>query len=197
MVRRRCRFIVVVDAGEDARLEFDDLGNAVRKIYIDLGIRIAFEGLQDLRNRPPRAPVGDAPVGELQKDIPYHATGVIDYKAADGDGSIDGLLLYIKPALHWTEPVGIGSYAAAHQAFPHETTTDQWFTESQFESYRSLGFEIARNILDRPFQERKDIPLPGQAGMTLRQFIARLPETTRAAESAGLLTPAVPPDDAA
>ena len=43
MVRRRCRFIVVVDAGEDAHLEFDDLGNAVRKIYIDLGIRIDFD----------------------------------------------------------------------------------------------------------------------------------------------------------
>ena len=59
MVRRRCRFIVVVDAGEDAHFAFDDLGNAIRKIYIDLGIRIDFTGLQDLRNRPPRAAVGE------------------------------------------------------------------------------------------------------------------------------------------
>ena len=124
MVRRRCRFIVVVDAGEDAHLAFNDLGNAIRKIYIDLGIRIDFTGLQDLRNRPPRAGI-DEP-----QHIPYHAMGFIDYKAADGDGSSNGTILYIKPALHWTEPAGIASYAAAHSAFPHETTTDQWFTES-------------------------------------------------------------------
>ena len=183
MVRRRCRFIVVIDAGGDANFAFDDLGNAIRKIDIDLGIRIAFTGLRELRNRPP--------VGEQQP--PYHATAVIDYKAADGDGSCNGTILYIKPALHWTEPAGIVSYARAHETFPHETTTDQWFTESQFESYRSLGFEIAKDILDG-----KDIPLPGETEMTLRQLLANLPETTRAAESAGSLTqeaqPAMPHD---
>ena len=141
MVRRRCRFIVVVDAGEDAHFAFNDLGNAIRKIYIDLGIRIDFAGLQDLRNRPPRAGI-DKP-----QHTPYHAVGFIDYKAADGDGSCNGAILYIKPALHWTEPAGIASYAAAHSTFPHETTTDQWFTELQFESYRSLGFEITDQIL--------------------------------------------------
>jgi hypothetical protein len=192
MVRRRCRFIVVVDAGEDARFAFDDLGNAIRKIYIDLGIRIDFTGLQDLSNRPPRAAVG-----QRQPDVPYHATGVIDYKAADGAGSCNGTILYIKPALHWTEPAGIVSYAAAHPTFPHETTTDQWFTESQFESYRSLGFEIATGILDRSVQDRKDIPLPGETEMTLRQLLANLPETTRAAESAGSRTPEAQPADAA
>src|ERR1700722_8370155 len=174
MVRRRCRFIVVVDAGEDAHLAFTDLGNAIRKIYIDLGIRIDFTGLQNLRNRPP--PAG---IDELQH-IPYHAVGFIDYKATDGDGSSNGTILYIKPALHWTEPAGIVCYARAHETFPHETTTDQWFSESQFESYRSLGFEIWKDILDR-----KDIPLPGETEMTLRQLLADLPETTRAVESAG------------
>jgi hypothetical protein len=35
------------------------------------------------------------------------------------------------------------SYASTHLEFPHETTANQFFTESQFESYRALGFEIA------------------------------------------------------
>ena len=35
MVRRRCRHIVVVDAGADPDADFEDLGNAVRKIRID------------------------------------------------------------------------------------------------------------------------------------------------------------------
>src|SRR6202023_3783628 len=45
MVRRRCRLIVLVDAGCDPNFAFEDLGNAVRKIYIDLGIRITFGDL--------------------------------------------------------------------------------------------------------------------------------------------------------
>jgi hypothetical protein len=45
MVRRRCRLIVVSDAGCDPDYLFDDLGNALRKIWIDLGVRIDFVGL--------------------------------------------------------------------------------------------------------------------------------------------------------
>ncbi len=56
MVRRRCRFIVVVDAGGDPNFEFSDLGNTVRKIYIDLGICIRFDGLQLMKNRPKDPP---------------------------------------------------------------------------------------------------------------------------------------------
>ena len=145
MVRRRCRFIVVVDAGEDARFEFADLGNAVRKISIDLGISIRFDGLQLLRNRPSEGP-------DLSSSGAIFRTArsaSIAYGAADGanEGCGDGTILYIKPALHGTESAGIAGYAAAHPTFPHETTTDQWFSESQFESYRSLGFEITESIL--------------------------------------------------
>ena len=36
MVRRRCRFIVVLDGGCDPNFQYEDLGNALRKIRIDL-----------------------------------------------------------------------------------------------------------------------------------------------------------------
>ena len=42
----------LVDAGCDPDFAFEDLGNAVRKIYIDLGIRITFGDLSILKNRP-------------------------------------------------------------------------------------------------------------------------------------------------
>jgi len=45
MVRRRCRFILVSDAASDPAGAFEDLGNAVRKIWIDLGVRIEFDRL--------------------------------------------------------------------------------------------------------------------------------------------------------
>jgi hypothetical protein len=169
MVRRRCRFILVVDAGCDPGFTFEDLGNAVRKIYIDLGIRVRFDQLQCIKNRP--AGIQD----EERRRIPYYTIGVIDYQSADGteEGCDDGFILYIKPAYHGTEGAGIVSYATAHKTFPHETTTDQWFTESQFESYRSLGLEIANTVLQSPVTMRN--------GLTLRQLLQGLPATTRAA----------------
>ena len=144
MVRRRCRLIVVSDAGCDPDFAFEDLGNALRKIFIDLGIRIQFDGLGAIRNRPVD------PDTELRKAIPYSAIGTIDYESADGteEGCGNGCIVYVKPAYHGTEGAGIRSYATAHPTFPHELTSDQFFTELQFESYRSLGLDIMSSILD-------------------------------------------------
>ena len=130
MVRRRCRVIVVCDAGCDPDCAFEDLGNAVRKIYIDQGVSIDFETLNlSARQTPP-------------KSGSYCAVGRITYPGS----SVPGWLLYIKPGYHGNEPAHIRSYAAAHDTFPHETTANQWFSESQFESYRGLGAHIAELI---------------------------------------------------
>ena len=37
LVRRQCRYIVAIDSGADEGFAFEDLGNAVRKIRVDLG----------------------------------------------------------------------------------------------------------------------------------------------------------------
>ena len=37
-------------------------------------------------------------------------------------------------------PAEVRAYGATSPAFPHESTANQWFSESQFESYRALGF---------------------------------------------------------
>jgi hypothetical protein len=141
MVRRRCRLIVVSDAGCDPDYSFEDLGNALRKIWIDLGVRIDLHGLDLLKKRFKERP-------SPAKDEPYWAIGDVLYSKADGGTSQDGLLLYFKSGLHGTEPMGVLSYAMAHTTFPHETTLNQFFSESQFESYRMLGYEIA----DRAFE---------------------------------------------
>ena len=49
------------------------------------------------------------------------------------------MLLYLKPCVYGTEPPDIQEYAHKHPDFPHESTADQFFNESQFESYRKLG----------------------------------------------------------
>ena len=63
---------------------------------------------------------------------------------------MDGWLLYIKPSLHEEEPLDLLSYASECEDFPHESTADQFFSESQFESYRGPGYHIMRDTLARP-----------------------------------------------
>ncbi len=130
MVRRGCRLVVVLDSGCDPEFVFEDLGNALRKIRIDFGISIDFdEGhFAALRERKRRS-----------------AEATIRYSDVDAD-AVDGRLLYIKPMLLGDEPPDVRSYAAAHDTFPHESTTDQWFSESQTESYRELGLQTIREV---------------------------------------------------
>jgi hypothetical protein len=130
MVRRRCRFIVVLDSGCDSQCTFEDLGNALRKIRIDFGVSI------DL---------GAAQVRAVAARERRSAVGTIAYSAVDPDAA-DGLLLYIKPVLLGTEPADVRSYAASHPEFPHQSTSDQWFDESQTESYRLLGLQTIREV---------------------------------------------------
>lgn len=52
MVRRRCHTIVVSDACADPACKLEDLGIAMRKIYIDLGVSVDFEHV-DVRQRGP------------------------------------------------------------------------------------------------------------------------------------------------
>jgi hypothetical protein len=162
MVRRRCRVIVVSDAGCDPGYEFDDLGNAVRKIWIDLGVQIDFIGLDRLKKRFSERPTP-------ARSEPYWAVGRIRYTLADGkiEGTDDGWLLYIKAGIHGTEPMDVLSYAVSHPTFPHETTANQFFSESQFESYRMLGYEIASNALQYAEREVAAASTPATSKDTL------------------------------
>jgi hypothetical protein len=140
MVLRRCKNIIVVDAGADPDCQFEDLGNALRKIEIDLGIPITFGPI----NMKPGA----------QPDNRYCAVATIDYSCVDQDKhlskeeikSLNGNLIYIKASLTGYEPPDIRQYSLTHKDFPHESTGNQFFNESQFESYRHLGSFVVETI---------------------------------------------------
>ena len=137
MVLRRCHYIVVSDASCDADRAFTDLGNAIRKIRIDLGIDIEIETeLLELQ-------------GGERMSRAHFALGLIRYDRVD-HGAPPGLLIYLKPSLTGNEPADVTEYANGHEEFPHEPTADQFFDESQFESYRALGFHIADKVFTRP-----------------------------------------------
>jgi hypothetical protein len=78
-----------------------------------------------------------------KRSIAHGSLARITYASRDSDGKLkSGLLLYIKPTLTGDEPADVLRYHAEHPAFPHEPTIDQFFGESQWESYRSLGKHI-------------------------------------------------------
>jgi hypothetical protein len=139
IVLRRCRYVLVSDAGQDGSFSFEDLGNSIRKIRIDFGINIIFEKIQILPNTP-------------EKEGLCCATARIRYSDVDGTPAAnDGLLVYIKPTIRGRGaqvPYDIYSYSRGSSAFPHESTADQWFSESQFESYRALGAHILEQLTD-------------------------------------------------
>jgi Patatin-like phospholipase len=142
MVRRRCRYILVCDAGADPGYGFKDLGNAIRKIRIDFGIPIVFE---DRVYILPKRSSGQAASDAAR----YCAVADILYDKVD-EGGVKGKLIYIKPSIVQqplpATPFDVTNYARFSRDFPHETTADQWFSETQFESYRALGEDAVSAI---------------------------------------------------
>jgi hypothetical protein len=138
MVRRRCRLIIISDAGCDPDFGFEDLGNACRKISIDQDVDIDFEALKMVARKTPPA------------EGPYFAVARVKYRDLGGK---EGILVYLKPNFLGIEPISVRSYALKAAVFPHESTADQFFGESQFEAYRALG----RFAIDH---------IDGAAGMT-------------------------------
>ncbi len=179
MVLRRCHYIVVSDAGEDPLCSFADLGGAVRKIRIDFGISIDFEDIAIY-------PRGDE---EARNSAGRNcAIGRIRYSEVDGPAAPDGVLIYIKPACYGNEPRDIYEYFKSNQSFPHESTKDQFFTESQFESYRMLGVHTMERLCDGgsgDFLEFTRSILANHLGRSIPPWLARLMDPAGADTGAG------------
>lgn len=133
MVARRCRFVIISDAGCDPTYSFEDLANAVRRIRLDLDIPIEFPPMEASREGQGRT-------------NQHGAIGVIKYSAVDGPGTPDGTILYLKATLSGDESVDVRNFAAADQRFPHDSTANQFFDEARFESYRMLGFHTVLSV---------------------------------------------------
>ncbi|MHB8267240.1 patatin-like phospholipase family protein [Bradyrhizobium sp.] len=137
LVRRRCTRILCVDAGADPKRTFADLGNAVQKCRVDFGVDI-------------RIDLTSLEIDSKGFSRDAFSIGTIDYPATQDGNGFKGELVYVKPSLpsSWEHlPTDILAYRARHPEFPHEATSNQWFSESQFESYRHLGHAIGLRVL--------------------------------------------------
>jgi hypothetical protein len=136
LVRRRCRHIIAVDAGEDADASSDNLAELIRLCRIDFGVRIELDTRPLLAEGPDRLTRTHVVVGRVRYD--------------DVDsGQIPGTIVYVKISLTGDEPADIQKYAKKDRRFPHQPTDlRQSFDEEQFESYRALGEHIARIVFE-------------------------------------------------
>jgi hypothetical protein len=143
LVRRRCRYIIACDAEEDPTLAFEGLGNAIRKCRTDFGVDIEIN-LDALR------------LEDGGRETRWHcAVGKIHYEWVDPE-AVPGTIIYLKPSLTGDESTDIRNYASVHPDFPQQSTADQWFDESQFESYRKLGSHAAEKVFGRASDSRID-----------------------------------------
>ena len=155
LVRRRCRYIVVSDSEADPGLGFEGLGGAIRKCRADFGVEITINPepirLSGGRSRS-HCVVGTVTYPEPEAGFAAEACGRTG-TTTPARGTT-GWLLYLKASFTGDEPEDVQQYHAGYPAFPHESTADQFFSESQFESYRQLGLHVVRttfeNVATRP-----------------------------------------------
>ncbi len=163
LIRRRLPLIILCDDGADPEYNFADLANLVRKARTDFCTEITFLDdpaiwkrfspdlaklfgpLDELRpHQPGRRTARNAvpaPPDEQRFSRKHCAVAHIDYP-----GGEEGLLLVLKPTLTGDEPADLIEYHSSHPAFPQEPTSQQFFDEAQWESYRKLGETVGRKV---------------------------------------------------
>lgn len=154
LLREECSVIVIADCGADPRYSFGDLENLVRKARIDLQADISF-----LR---PRAD-GEIQIATRTRS-PNHAPGVEDFGSLNELASADshaclalarinylasgqvGYMVIVKPNMCQGAAVDLVNFKADNPLFPQEPTTDQFFSEAQWESYFLLGQTLGKKV---------------------------------------------------
>jgi hypothetical protein len=143
LLKRRCKFIVAVDAACDPEHHFKDLARLIRIARVQEGI--VFRSLES--NKDLEKELG---MKWLEVDAKGHSRSNfvmarIVYPQRDGDKELygdetrDGILIYVKSSLTGAESLDFQQYRAEQKEFPHHSTADQFFDEVQVESYAISG----------------------------------------------------------
>lgn len=134
LLRRRCRYIVAVDGEADPKMTFHALTNLQRLAYIDMGVIIDAE-LDEIR-------LLDS--GFSRSHFRFCR---IRYPTGEAKQPWEiGYMLYVKLSLTGNEGEFLRRYRLDEPSFPHHSTLDQFFSETQFEAYRSLGEHIGDKL---------------------------------------------------
>lgn len=163
LLRRRCRFIIACDGEQDGDFTFSGLGGLVRKARADFGIEIEID------------PSAIATRNLEGKSAAHVAVGTIRYP----EQGLTATLVYLKASVTGDEPADIRQFQSDHREFPHQNTGDQFFSESQFESYRRLGYHVAEMAFRPVNRVDGQMPHPHQIFLELRQSWRGTPDAVR------------------
>lgn len=150
LLRRRCKFVIAVEGANDPEMTLSSFRLLQRLARIDFDVEIEID-------------VTDLSLNEARMSQSHSVVGKIIYPATEDhpEGEI-GWLLLIKLALTGDEKDDVLDYRRNAPLFPHESTGDQFFSEDQFEAYRSLGETAAENLFRSDFirePDRKDLTI--------------------------------------
>jgi hypothetical protein len=178
LIRRRVPFIICVDAGQDADYQFADFANLVRKARTDF--RAEIQIVRRAADAATDDPGVLFPMPKLEDIVHPSLLDVIgtpeDFTPLDIDPATPSAesrarcsrrhallarihytdtddfcwLLLVKPSLMGDETADVIQYQRTHPLFPQEPTTDQYFDEAQWESYRKLGEHIGTELFTPP-----------------------------------------------
>ncbi len=161
-LRRRCRLIFCIDGGGDTPPLLSGLGDALRLAEYELGVVVTLDTNGDYAVDNV-APGSGRPFGEGHALASLNSrltkgtvvAGRITYPPAAGLDDCQGVLIFAKAVLWDGCPEWLLTYAAANDAFPHDSTADQWFNEGQFAAYTELGKIMGSHAMKcaRAFQD--------------------------------------------
>ena len=147
LLRRRVGFILALDNGADPDYRFGDVANLMRLARVDFGA--VFEPLV-----PPAALVdlfGNP--GGFERGARQGQQFLLGYRVAlPAAGDVPAAtctLVFVKPRLTQHASLDLVQYQATYPDFPQQSTTDQFFDDAQWESYRKLGFSLGQALLER------------------------------------------------
>jgi hypothetical protein len=145
LLRRRCKFIVCVDGGQEADMQCVDLIRLERYAALDLGIKMHYD-LTDLKLQPSGYSRAFGVLVKIDYDPPSNEAERDVRKSSEASW---GWMLYLKLAMVGYGPGYVMDYKRLNPDFPHQSTANQIYDEAQFEAYRALG-EFAAESLLRP-----------------------------------------------
>ena len=132
LLKRRCKYIIAIDASKDT----GNLANAARLARIDFGVQMDVD----------MAPF--MPDANGQSTQPY-VVAKLKYPPVTDDGETTGNLVWVSTARTPGQKPDVIRYGEMNADFPFDSTGDQLFDQSQFESYRQLGHAAVRAALSR------------------------------------------------
>jgi hypothetical protein len=129
LLRRGCGTIVCLDAAGDDVHHFNTLSEAIDLAHADLGVEFTIDMRPLIPNQKGRSQA-------------CYATGTFRFP-----NGTNGRIVYVKAAICEKTPIEVVTYKERDDKFPNHPTTNQFFSEYTFESYRTLGEHAVREAL--------------------------------------------------